>query len=115
MSSTDKKEDFLEFSPDSDHSDPHYSRRRKHQTSIVILSSILAIVFIFLCQCSDKIPSVQGPSLFRPTAYEVVPGFFAQSLTSTNDSLFDFVTSFVHHANGLDEIQFRTFKSEWSD
>lgn len=60
--------------------------RRTITMAILSLFATLACVVTF-----SRRAIAGGPGLFAPTSYQVVPGFFAQSLNSTNDSTFDFV------------------------
>lgn len=68
-------------------------RRRVLHNFLIAIFSALATVSILLC--SDTFLGTPTPitasGLFKPTSYEVIHGFFAQSLNSTNDTTFDFV------------------------
>jgi|SRR5277367_3612657 hypothetical protein len=84
-------------------------RRRKSRTLLLALFSVFATfsVVSFSSVIDDRV-IVHVPSLFKPTTYEVVPGFFTQSLNSTDDTTFDYVAphppTFVP-VNNADEIQ----------
>ena len=56
-----------------------------------VLLSIGVSTVLFLIANLQQRPLESTPKLFKPTTYEIVPGFFAQSLNSTNDATFDFV------------------------
>lgn len=64
--------------------------RRVQRTITMAILSLLATAAVLLL--SGRV-SVGVPGLFTPTSYEVVSGFFAQSLNSTSDATFDFVRS----------------------
>ena len=57
------------------------------------VSALLATLVLLLVSCCRV--KASAPALFKPTLYEVVPGFFAQSLNSTNDTTFDFVFPYI--------------------
>ena len=61
------------------------------------LFTVLAAASFLAMSSSLRIPSavLDSPWLFKPTTYEIVPGFFAQGLNSTNDTTFDFVSTLV--------------------
>jgi hypothetical protein len=55
------------------------------------LASFLITYFLF--SSVGRTSRNHVPALFKPTKYEVVSGFFAQSLNTTDDSTFDFVSA----------------------
>jgi hypothetical protein len=85
------KQTALELGVEPSGLDPRPCRRQRYQTIIIAFFGALATVFFIFYSGSKRNAVALAPSLFRPNAYEVVPGFFAQSLNSTNDTLFDFV------------------------
>ena len=61
-------------------------------TIVKALFSVIITVSLLLCVCfTGGNEPRNAPVLFKPTNFEVVPGFFAQSLRSTDDVTFDFV------------------------
>lgn len=56
----------------------------------LFVSAFLATVFFLIVSDSTN-ATAPLPTRFKPTRYEIVPGFFAQSLNSTDDVTFDFV------------------------
>src|SRR5579862_709399 len=63
--------------------------KRVQRTLTISLLSLLATIACVVLFSRRKVVGVAG--LFTPTSYEVVPGFFAQSLNTTDDITFDFV------------------------
>ena len=73
-------------------------RRRCLRTISMSVFATLAILLLFTTHGTQV--TVNGPTRFRPTTYETIPGFFAQSLNSTDDEAFDFVlTQFTPSTN----------------
>ena len=71
---------------------PPVRRRRLYSLVIAIFGVLVTTLFVLFSDTSSCGPSpIVAQGLFKPTMYEVVPGFFAQSLNSTNDATFDFV------------------------
>jgi hypothetical protein len=71
-----------------------------HAISRVILSVLATLAILLLFTTHGTLVTVNAPTLFKPTTYETVPGFFAQSLNSTDDETFDFVlTQFTPSTN----------------
>ena len=67
-------------------------RRRKVRTLIIAVVSVFTTFsFLFLSSAIDGGGTIHAPALFKPTTYEVVPGYFVQSLNSTDDATFDYV------------------------
>ena len=67
-------------------------RRRSLHNLIAIFSALVTISLLVFSDTFLATPtSTNTLRLFKQTKYEVVPGFFAQSLNSTNDVTFDFV------------------------
>lgn len=67
-------------------------RRRKIRTLLIgLVSVVTTFSFLFLPSVIDGGGTIHAPALFKPTTYEVVPGYFAQSLNSTDDATFDYV------------------------
>jgi len=64
-----------------------------------VLLSIGVSTVLFLIANLQQQPLESTPKLFKPTTYEIVPGFFAQSLNSTNDATFDFVPLHIHESD----------------
>jgi hypothetical protein len=58
---------------------------------LIGLVVFLAGASIWFVSSRISILPTNSPRLFKPTSYDVVPGFFAQSLNSTDDGDFDFV------------------------
>jgi hypothetical protein len=91
ISSAEKNQSALELGTDPYGLNPGPCRKQRYQTIIIASFSALAtLLFLFYGSFRGN-AAVLAPSLFKPTSYEVVPGFFAQSLNSTNDTIFDFV------------------------
>jgi hypothetical protein len=65
-------------------------RRQPRFIATLFVSAFLATFFFLIVSDSAK-ATARLPTRFKPTRYEVVPGFFAQSLNSTDDTAFDFV------------------------
>jgi len=63
--------------------------RRRRPLFLVTVALLVACALTLLSASFDA--TRDAPSLFKPSKYEVVPGFFAQSLNGTDDSTFDFV------------------------
>jgi hypothetical protein len=91
MSSAEMKQTTLELGVEPYGLNPRPCRKQRYQTIIIAFFSALATVLFIIYSGSKGNAVALAPLLFKPSAYEVVPGFFAQSLTSTNDTLFDFV------------------------
>ena len=67
-------------------------RRGLHNFLIAIFSALATVSILLFSDTFLGTPTpTTAPELFKPTTYQVVPGFFAQSLNSTNDATFDFV------------------------
>jgi hypothetical protein len=66
-------------------------RRRIHAFSIVILSALATVAFLVFSTPLYKQAILHFHAGFKPTTYEVILGFFAQSLKSTDDFAFDWV------------------------
>lgn len=67
-------------------------RRGLHNFLIAIFSALATVSILVFSDTFLRTPTpTTAPGLFKPTTYEVVPGFFAQSLNSTNDETFEFV------------------------
>jgi hypothetical protein len=82
--------------PSHIHGDPIRRRRRLYTALFLGFFSVLATFSIFLLsRCTNESTIVHAPVLFKPISYEVVQGLFAQSLNSTNDTSFDFVTFYT--------------------
>ena len=66
--------------------------QRKTRITLVVLFGVIMTASLLLCVCYTGGNEPRNAAvLFKPTNYEVVTGFFAQSLRSTNDGTFDFV------------------------
>jgi hypothetical protein len=90
-------------------SDVRCWRRRKIRTLLVALVSVFATFsFLFLSSAIDGGGTIHAPTSFKPTTYEVVPGYFAQSLNSTDDTTFDYVALPFGRANFIDQVEFRS-------
>lgn len=86
-----------------------WGQRRKVRTLSLALLAVLA-TFFFLFFLSSTIDG-QRPKTYtlvsvKPTKYEVVPGFFAQSLDSTNDTTFDYVVPREFALNIIEIVKF---------
>jgi hypothetical protein len=67
-------------------------RRRTVRTFLIAVVSVFTTSsFLFLSSAFDGGGTIHVPTLVKPTTYEVVPGYFAQSLNSTDDTTFDYV------------------------
>ena len=81
----------------------HYSAtrrsRRVRPISTAIFSVLATAGFLLLSASFHNQVAVDISLLFKPTTYEVVPGFFIQSLNSTDDANFDFVRPNFRCAN----------------
>jgi hypothetical protein len=67
-------------------------RRRSLHNLIAIFSALATISILVFSDTFLATPtSTNTLRQLKPTKYEVVPGFFAQSLNSTDDVTFDFV------------------------
>jgi hypothetical protein len=69
------------------------STRLRWRIVLMTVSALVATLVLLLVSCCGV--KASAPVLFKPTSYEVVPGFFAQSLNSTKDTTFDFVSPYI--------------------
>jgi hypothetical protein len=84
-------------------------RRRKVRTLLIAVVSVFTTFsFLFLSSAYDEGGTIHVPALFKPTTYEIVPGYFAQSLNSTDDDTFDYVGLPFGCANFVDHVEFRS-------
>lgn len=83
-------------------------RRNLAQLFVAFIGALVITSVLFVP--SHERTAANLYSLFKPTTYEVVPGFFAQSLNSTDDSTFDFVSSSASITDHTEELEFRDFE-----
>ena len=83
-------------------------RRSLAQLFLAFVGALIITSVLFVP--SHKRTAANLYLLFKPTTYEVVPGLFAQSLNSTDDSTFDFVSSSASIPDHIEELKFRDFE-----
>ena len=84
-------------------------RRRTVRTLLIAVVSVFTTFsFLFLSSATDGGGTIHAPALFKPTTYQIVPGYFAQSLNSTDDATFDYVRLPFGRANFIDQVEFRS-------
>src|SRR5438046_6831148 len=80
---------------------PPQPRPRCLRTLLIATFSTLAVASFLLFSSSsfDRLSPVIAQEQVKSITYELVPGFSAQSLTSTNDATFEFVWTPLPHSD----------------